>query len=159
VTQFGLMFYPDKVLGVREAWRVLRPGGQYLFNVWDSFAHNPVPRITHETVASFFPSNPPQFYTVPFSLSDTAQVSAWLTAAGFVDVEPVSVAAVGTSATAADAATGLVEGNPIAAAITERRAHAIPEVKAALARNLAAAFGERAPRFPLRAFVFSVRKP
>jgi hypothetical protein len=139
---------------------VLRPGGQYLFNVWDSLAHNAVARITHETVATFFPSDPPQFYTIPFSLHDTTQVSGWLTAAGFEHVEPVSVAQVGESPSAADAATGLIEGNPIAAAIAERRAGAVPEVKAAVTRNLAADLGDDRPlRCALRAFVFSARRP
>ena len=158
VCQFGLMFYPDKVRGVREAFRVLRPGGQYLFNVWDSLARNAVARITHETVAAFFPSDPPQFYTVPFSLHDTTKVSAWLGAAGFDDVAPMSVAQVGTSPSAADAAIGLIEGNPIGTAIAARRADALPEVKAALARNLAAELGDRPLRCGLRAFVFSARK-
>jgi ubiquinone/menaquinone biosynthesis C-methylase UbiE len=135
VSQFGLMFFPDKAKGVREAWRVLRPGGQYLFSVWDALAHNAVARITHETVATFFPADPPQFYTVPFSLHDTTQVSAWLTAAGFENVAPIPVAQVGTSPSAADAAIGLIEGNPIAAAIAERRPAAVPEVKAAVARK------------------------
>jgi ubiquinone/menaquinone biosynthesis C-methylase UbiE len=160
VSQFGLMFFPDKARGVHEAFRVLRPGGQYVFNVWDALAHNAVARITHETVATFFPSDPPQFYTVPFSLHDTTQVSAWLAAAGFEHVEPVSVAKVGTSLSAADAAIGLIEGNPIAAAIAERRAAAVPEVKAAVARNLTTELGDDRPlRCALRAFVFSARRP
>jgi ubiquinone/menaquinone biosynthesis C-methylase UbiE len=159
VCQFGLMFYPDKAAGVREAWRVLRAGGSYVFNVWDAIAHNAVARITHETVARFFPSDPPQFYTVPFSLYETAQVSDWLTAAGFERVAPVAVTQVGTSPSAADAATGLIEGNPIGAAITQRRADALPEVKAAVTRALAEELGERPLRCPLRAFVFSARKP
>jgi SAM-dependent methyltransferase len=158
VCQFGLMFYPDKPAGVREAWRVLRPGGQFLFNVWDTLAENPVPRITHETVAGFFPSDPPQFYTVPFSLADTAQVSGWLRAAGFDDAGAIAVAQVGTAASAAAAATGVIDGNPIAAAIVERRADALPEVRAAVAGRLAAEFSERDLRVPLRAFVYSARK-
>ncbi len=66
VCQFGLMFFPDKAAGVREAWRVLRPGGRYLFNVWDAMERNPVIALTHETVASFFPADPPSFYAVPY---------------------------------------------------------------------------------------------
>src|SRR5438093_1952180 len=42
--QFGVMFFPDKVQVYREARRVLKPGGRFLFNVWDridanEFAH------------------------------------------------------------------------------------------------------------------------
>ena len=65
ICQFGLMFFSDKAAGAREAFRVLKPGGLYLFNVWDTLEQNPVPRLTHETVASFFPSDPPKFYAVP----------------------------------------------------------------------------------------------
>jgi ubiquinone/menaquinone biosynthesis C-methylase UbiE len=159
VAQFGLMFYPDKARGVREAFRVLKPGGTYVFNVWASLDQNPVARIAHETVASFFATDPPQFYTVPFSLCETATVSGWLKDAGFVDVDPVSVAKTGTSPSAADAATGLVDGNPIYTAIMERKPEALADIKAAVARNVAAELGDRPVRAPLRAFVFIARKP
>src|ERR1051325_2310543 len=33
--QFGAMFFPDKVKGYREARRVLKRSGTFLFNVWD----------------------------------------------------------------------------------------------------------------------------
>jgi ubiquinone/menaquinone biosynthesis C-methylase UbiE len=33
--QFGVMFFPDRQSGYREAKRVLKPGGYFLFNVWD----------------------------------------------------------------------------------------------------------------------------
>src|SRR5262249_59434921 len=55
VCQFGLMFFPDKAAGIREVFRVLKPGGQYLFNVWDAIARNPIQRIAHEVVGTFFP--------------------------------------------------------------------------------------------------------
>src|SRR5262245_9282368 len=35
VCQFGAMFFPDRAKAFSEARRVLRPGGVFLFNVWD----------------------------------------------------------------------------------------------------------------------------
>ena len=37
VCQFGVMFFPDKQAAFREASRVLRHGGTFLFIVWDSY--------------------------------------------------------------------------------------------------------------------------
>jgi ubiquinone/menaquinone biosynthesis C-methylase UbiE len=38
--QFGAMFFPDKVAAYRQARRVLRSGGRFMFNVWDKIADN-----------------------------------------------------------------------------------------------------------------------
>jgi ubiquinone/menaquinone biosynthesis C-methylase UbiE len=35
VCQFGVMFFPNKATAFAEVRRVLRPGGLFLFNVWD----------------------------------------------------------------------------------------------------------------------------
>jgi Methylase involved in ubiquinone/menaquinone biosynthesis len=67
VCQFGMMFYPDKEKSYREAYRLLTPGGTYLFSVWDSHRYNPFGRIANDNAKKFFPADPPQFYNVPYS--------------------------------------------------------------------------------------------
>ena len=59
VCQFGVMFFPDKDKGYREAYRVLMGGGRYLFSVWDSHRHNPIGRLITEILAGLFPHDPP----------------------------------------------------------------------------------------------------
>src|SRR5712691_2873325 len=48
VCQFGLMFFPDKPKSYSEVFRVLAPGGRYVFSVWDSHRYNLFGRIAHE---------------------------------------------------------------------------------------------------------------
>ena len=55
-------------------------------------------------------------------------------------------------------AIGLIEGNPIYSAIMERKPEALSDIKAAVARNVAAELGDRPLRAPLLAFVFTARK-
>ena len=159
VCQFGVMFFPDKAAGAREAFRVLRPGGVYMFSVWDSLEHNPVPRLTHETISAFFPNDPPKFYTVPFSYHDVTAIESLLHEAGFEAVRCDRVAKEGKSASAADAAIGLIEGNPVYGEIMQRRPEALAEIKAAVAARLAHELGDQPLRAPLCAIVATGRRP
>jgi ubiquinone/menaquinone biosynthesis C-methylase UbiE len=158
VCQFGLMFFPDKPLALREAHRVLHPGGSLLFNVWDSFAENPLGRIAHDVIARFFTSDPPGFYNVPFGMSDVGAIETMLHDAGFAFVEAETKAVTARSVSAHHAATGLVTGTPVVHAIHDRATASPEAIIAAVSTALAAEGGEAPLALPMRAHIFTARR-
>jgi SAM-dependent methyltransferase len=158
VCQFGVMFYPDRPRGYAEARRVLRPGGVFYFNSWDALEQNPVGALANDVIAGFFPHEPPNFYRLPFAYHDEHQIRRDLEAAGWTDFAIESVAATGYSPSAVEAAHGLIEGTPVHAAIVQRDAALVPEIKAALEARLQKEYGDRDLRFALRAWVVSGAK-
>jgi ubiquinone/menaquinone biosynthesis C-methylase UbiE len=155
--QFGIMFVPDKGRAFREARRVLRTQGILAFNTWGERAANPLVRIANETIARFFAADPPTFYDVPFSFHDEALIRELLRAAHFEVVGFHRVALEARSPSALDAARGLVTGNPIILAVTERASAPAEEIVRAVADALAAEGGDAPLRLPMFALVVLAR--
>jgi ubiquinone/menaquinone biosynthesis C-methylase UbiE len=120
ICQFGFMFVPDKGAAMREAYRVLKGNGIFLFNVWDSLDANPFAEIAHTTIASFFDRDPPQFYQIPFSLHESDHVRELMRNAGFEKIEPFVETKPCRANSAMEFAIGLVRGNPVGAEAEER---------------------------------------
>jgi len=158
VCQFGYMFVPDKAAAMHESYRVLRQGGLFLFNVWDSLDANPFAQIAHSTIASFFDRDPPKFYEIPFSLYDSKVVRRFLEDAGFTNIESFSETKPCRSRAAREFATGLVRGNPVGTEAAERGVD--PEkLIDAVARSLAGRFGAEPVESTMRAIVWQAIKP
>lgn len=158
VVQFGVMFYSDRVQAYREALRVLRPGGHLVFTCWNAVERNPAAHITQGVVHDSFPVDPPAFYTVPFSYHDQHLIREQLLTVGFQGVQLDLTGLEGSAATAADAATGLLEGSPILTAINDRDAALLPKMLRELEQRLAARFGAQDLRVPLSAWIVEAAK-
>jgi SAM-dependent methyltransferase len=154
--QFGAMFFPDRVLAYREAKRVLRPGGRFLFNVWDSLSANPASERIEQAVAALFPQDPPGFLgRVPFGYHDRGAITADLEAAGFGEVAIETVAARGRAGSALEAATGLCQGSPLRSEIEQRAPERLEQATSAAAAALSQFEGPDGLDAPMSALVVS----
>ena len=85
ICQFGVMFFPDKPASFREALRVLSPGSQYVFNVWDSLEHNVLGYTANQVMRRLFPSSRSSSHAVPFSYCDREIIRRELVSSGFTE--------------------------------------------------------------------------
>ena len=157
VCQFGVMFFPDKPASYREAARVLKPGGRYVFNVWGAMSENPFSEIAHGVGADFFPDDPPDFYKVPFHYGDSDTVRADLTTGGWQDVEHETITYDKVVADPRVFATALVYGNPMIEQIKDRGGVDPDEVADAMLSALQDRFGAEEMTMPLSATMFDCR--
>jgi ubiquinone/menaquinone biosynthesis C-methylase UbiE len=136
VCQFGVMFFPDKIAGYAEARRTLRPGGKFLFNVWDRIDANDFACIVTEAAATVFPADPPRFLArTPHGYHDVELIRDELKKAGYSAVSISTVGKVSTAPSPRHAAIAFCQGSPLRNEIEARDAKLLDVVidRAALA--------------------------
>ena len=141
--QFGVMFFPDRVAGYREAWRVLKPGGRFVFNVWDRIEHNEFCWIVSEAMARLFPKNPPGLLArMPYGYFDTDLIRNELTRAGFGRIAIETVNRQSAAPSAHDLAIGFCQGSPLRSEIEERDPNRLGGATDAATKALLSRFGD-----------------
>jgi ubiquinone/menaquinone biosynthesis C-methylase UbiE len=124
--QFGAMFFPDRAKAYGETKRVLRPGGLFVFNVWDRIEENVFANDVTESLAELFPDNPPQFLArTPHGYHDVVLIRSELQAAGFSEVGIETRAEQSRAPSPQHPAVGFCQGTPLRNEIEARDASAL----------------------------------
>ncbi len=155
--QFGVMFFPDKHQALREVARVLKPGGAFVFNVWDSFEHNHLVRTVDETIGGFFPHDPPAFFQVPYGYHRIDAIQALLQDTGFCDVEIEVQSRESASPQARHVALGYIDGTPMSAHLAAHSELFVEEVRGAVEQAVGADHGSAPTRARMQAIIVTAR--
>jgi SAM-dependent methyltransferase len=161
VCQFGVMFFPDRRAAFTEVARVLRPGGVFLFNVWDAIEYNEFAAIVADAVGGLFADDPPRFLArTPYGYFDEPTIQADVAAGGFV--APASVEAVEARSLATSAevpAIAFCQGTPLRNEIEARDPSRLIEATAVAAAAIEERFGSSDLDSQIRGYVISAWKP
>ena len=143
VCQFGAMFFPDKVQAYREAHRVLRPGGRFVFNVWDAIARNEFADVVTQALTDMFPDDPPLFMArTPHGYHDPVAIRAQLDEAGFATIDIDAVEERSRAPSSRAVAIAYCQGTPLRNEIEARRSGGLEEATSAASAELARRFGD-----------------
>ena len=161
VCQFGVMFFPDRPRAFAEICRVLRPGGVFVFNVWDRLDENEFIQTVSDALGTVFPDDPPLFAArVAHGYYDAEIIQADLAAGGFVSrARFEALEARSRAETCHVPAIGFCQGTPLRNAIEARDPARLEEATSAAAAAIAQRFGPTDIDGKMRAYVITVNKP
>ena len=143
VCQFGAMFFPDKAAAFTEARRVLRPGGAFLFNVWDRIEDNEFADCVTQAMAGLFPSDPPRFLArLPHGHHDRSVIANALVHGGFSGTAVFdTVTAQSRADSPRTVAMAYCQGTPLRNEIEARNASLLSEATDIAAAAIGQRFG------------------
>src|SRR5215510_2525311 len=115
VCQFGVMFFPEKSKAFSEARRVLRPGGVFIFSVWDRISENEFADAVTTALESVFPLDPPRFLArTPHGYHHIPTIERDLSRGGFTaPAEITTVTARSRAKSPRDPAIAYCQGTPL----------------------------------------------
>lgn len=152
--QFGAMFFPDRVAGYREARRVLKPRGRFLFSAWDRIEENDFAWVIQEALAELFPDDPPRFMErTPHGYNDVDRIRRDVLEAGFSEVEVTTLAMASAADSALTAAIAYCQGTPWRNEIEARDPQGLERATQAAAEAVARRFGSGPVRGRISAHV------
>ncbi|WP_119269444.1 class I SAM-dependent methyltransferase [Taklimakanibacter deserti] len=86
ISQFGLMFFDDRRVAVREMWRVLAPGGRLSIAVWDALENNPGYAAMASLLERLFGARIASELHAPFALGNRETLHSLFAGSGIPNV-------------------------------------------------------------------------
>jgi ubiquinone/menaquinone biosynthesis C-methylase UbiE len=158
VCQFGVMFFPDKSKAFSEARRVLKPGGVFIFSVWDRIAENEFADTVNNALESMFPEDPLRFMArTPHGYYDQTTIVQDLANGGFKkSAQIVTVTTCSQAQSPRVPAIAFCQATPLRNEIEARDASRLGEATDIAANAIAERFGLQAIKGKIQAYVVSI---
>ncbi len=159
VCQFGVMFFPNRIAGYAEARRVQKPGGKFIFSVWDRIEANEFAHIVTEPAASIFPDDPPGFLPrTPHGYHDVKMIRDDLGQAGFSRVSVDTLEEISSAPSPRDPAVAYCEGTPLRNEVESRDASLLGRVTEKATQAIAEKFGHGPVAGKIRAHIMTAER-
>jgi ubiquinone/menaquinone biosynthesis C-methylase UbiE len=160
VCQFGVMFFPDKSKAFSEARRVLKPGGVFIFNVWDRISENEFADTVTTALEAVFPRDPPRFLArTPHGYHDRSTIERDLATGGFTKTPQIATVAARSRAQSPRVpAIAYCQGTPLRNEIEARDASQLGAATDMAATAVAQRFGTHSVDGKIQAHVVTIEK-
>ncbi|HYK56203.1 MAG TPA: class I SAM-dependent methyltransferase [Flavisolibacter sp.] len=159
ICQFGLMFFPDKQQACNEAYRVLQPGGKFIFSVWDDMLYNPRSFPIKKIADDMFGADAPDLLKKgPYSFFDKDEIKRVIQKAGFRELKIEEVKKTASYDTVDDVMKGFVDGSPLSSFLHNKPLAVQKELKQRLRQEITAQVQQYGSEIPLQALLIEALK-
>ena len=156
VSQFALMYFPERAVALREMWRVLKPGGRLGVAVWASFEKAVGYRLLAEIAERRTSVEAAAVLRSPFVLGDTEELLGLFRDAGIEPVELGTREDFARFPSTGEFVAAEVRGSPLAGLLSDAEYQALMDEAEASFSSFRVGDGQL--HMPIAAHLVSARK-